>query len=132
MGVNFFRKIGHKGGVRGLRVCSHKNYLSSFLNISLILVFLQVNLLPNHPLMQLGRQFSSGKSSILVWRSCRKKRNVILGNWRTPLQHSIKNHASFFFSKLLLFHFCCIPSFATYQALLVGSTTLPWKSSIPV
>ena len=35
-GLIFFRKIGHEGGgVRGLRVCSRKNYLSSFLNISL-------------------------------------------------------------------------------------------------
>ena len=40
MGVNFFsRKIGHEGGgVRGLRVCRRKNYLSSFFNISLMCI----------------------------------------------------------------------------------------------
>ena len=37
MGVNFFRKIGHKGGGggQGLRVCTKKIYLFYFLNISL-------------------------------------------------------------------------------------------------
>ena len=37
-GLIFFAKLDTKGGggVRGLRVCSRQNYLSSFLNISLI------------------------------------------------------------------------------------------------